>query len=95
MRFHMVLVEELSRHVARIDYSPSHAKAGIICSRIDQGSDSLGQCWWYRWQIRSIFLTTGSPCTVVRMSPRWHLRQRDIWENMTCQHIPSRYITKM
>jgi hypothetical protein len=44
-------------------------EAGIICSSIDQGSDSLDQRWWYRWRIRSIFPTMGSPRTVMRTSP--------------------------
>jgi hypothetical protein len=28
MRFHAVLVEELFRHVAEIDYPPSHVRSG-------------------------------------------------------------------
>jgi hypothetical protein len=56
-----MLLELITRHLVQ--------EADIICSSIDQGSDSLDQCRWYRWRIRSVFPTTGSPRTVMRASP--------------------------
>jgi hypothetical protein len=56
-----MLLELISRHLTQ--------EAGIIGSCVDQDSDSLGQRWWYMWGIWSIFPTTGSTRTVMRMSP--------------------------
>jgi hypothetical protein len=67
-----LLLKLISRHFTQ--------KAGVVSGRIDQGSDSLGQRWWYRWWIGRVFPTTGSTGTVMCTSPRWHLKQRNIWE---------------
>jgi hypothetical protein len=56
-----MLLELITRHLVQ--------EAGIICGSIDQDSDSLGQCQWYRRWVECIFSTTGSSRVVVRMSP--------------------------
>jgi hypothetical protein len=44
-----MLLKLIARHLKQ--------EARIICSGIDQGSDSLSQIRWYWWRVRSILPT--------------------------------------
>jgi hypothetical protein len=67
-----LLLKLLSRHFTK--------EAGVVSGRGDQGGDSLGQRGWNLWWIWGIILTTGCSRTVMCMSSRWHLKQRNIWK---------------
>jgi hypothetical protein len=60
-----MLLELIVRHFAQ--------EARIIGGGIDQDSDSLGQSRWYWWRVRSILPTTGSPRTIMCVTPQCHL----------------------